>query len=71
MSSIICGSVDCKYNGDDYKCTADKVKLTYRNMATVNEGRVDMWVCDKYTISDESKQLLNQFKKWFKEDFEE
>ena len=60
MPSIICGSLDCKYNGYDCKCMADKVKFTYRNMATVNEGRVDMWVCDKYSMDDESKRILEE-----------
>ena len=26
-------------------------------MATVNEGRIDMWVCDKYELSDEAKRM--------------
>ena len=70
MTSIICGSLDCKYNGDDYKCTADKLKLTYRNMATVNEGRADMWVCDKYSMSDETKRILAELGKIMERDKE-
>ena len=30
-------------------------------MATVNEGRVNMWICDKYTLSAESKKIAEAF----------
>ena len=51
MVSITCPCVECVYNGRGYKSTAKSINLKYRNMLTVNEGRVDMWVCDKYEIS--------------------
>ena len=42
-------------------------------MATVNEGRVDMWICDKYELSEEAKniqQFINEETKrqWRKND---
>ncbi len=55
MVSITCPCIECKYNGAKYKCKAKNIKLTYRNMATVNEGRVDMWICNQYELSDEVK----------------
>lgn len=55
MVSVICPCVECEYNGRRYHCKARSIKLTYRNMATVNEGRVDMWVCDKYVLSEAAK----------------
>ncbi len=57
MSKIICPCVECIYNGDDHVCYADEVKLTFRNMATVNEGRVDMWVCNQYELSEGAKAI--------------
>lgn len=57
MVSITCPCVECVYNGARYKCKASKINLKYRNMATVNEGRVDMWVCDKYTLTEEAKRI--------------
>ena len=62
MVSITCGSTDCKYNGRAHKCTAKSVRLTYRNMLTVNEGRVDMWVCDRCEMSDSAKRAIEFFK---------
>ena len=38
-----------------------KVEFIYRNMATVNEGRVDMWICKQYELSDNTKALMNNF----------
>lgn len=61
MVSITCPSAECIHNGRGYKCTAGKIRLTYRNMATVNEGRVDMWICDKYEICDTAKQAQEYF----------
>lgn len=56
MSKIICPCVECIHN-DHSVCNADKVELKWRNMATVNEGRVDMWVCTKYELSDYAKKI--------------
>ena len=61
MVSITCPCVECRYNGRAHKCTAKAIKLTYRNMATINEGRVDMWVCNKYELSDEAKRIEEDF----------
>lgn len=65
MISIICGSVDFNII-EMIKCTEDKVKLTYRNMATVNVGSIDMWMCDKYTMSDDLKRILAEIEKMMK-----
>lgn len=67
MVSITCPCVECKYNGKGHKCTAKAIKLTYRNMVTVNEGRVDMWVCDRYELSEFAKQIDKSFKDFFDE----
>jgi S-methylmethionine-dependent homocysteine/selenocysteine methylase len=61
MVSITCPCVECRYNGRAHKCTAKAIKLTYRNLATINEGRVDMWVCNKYELSDEAKRIEKDF----------
>lgn len=60
MVSVTCSCVDCIYNGRNNKCKADKIKLTYRNMATVNEGRVDMWVCDKNTLPESEEKIVER-----------
>lgn len=57
MTAITCPCVECIHNGKKNKCTAKKINLTYRNMATVNEGRVNMWICDQYELTEEAKQL--------------
>lgn len=62
MPKVICPCVECECHGKGNVCKADKIKLTYRNMMTVHEGRVDMWVCDKYQISDEAKELYEAAK---------
>lgn len=65
MTKIICPSVECKFCNDNHICTAKEIKLTFRNMVTVNEGRVDMWICNKYEMDDTSKELVQNFKDWF------
>ena len=62
MVSVTCPCIECKYNGVRYKCKAKNIKLTFRNMATVNEGRVNMWVCNQYELSDEAKEMERLFK---------
>ena len=66
MVSITCPCAECEYNGARYKCKAKKIKLKFRNMATVNEGRVNMWICDKYTLSAESKKIAEAFETMIK-----
>ena len=62
MVSVTCPSVECIYNGRRYKCKAKNISLKYRNMATVNEGRIDMWICDKYELSEDAKRIERFFK---------
>ena len=61
MVSITCPLGECAYNGKGYKCKAKAINLKYRNMATVNEGRVDMWICDKYELSESAKRVKKFF----------
>lgn len=61
MVSITCPCAECTYNGKGRKCTAKHIKLKYRNMMTVNEGRVDMWICDKYELSERAKRIQEFF----------
>ena len=57
MVSVTCPCVECVHNGARYKCKAKNINLKYRNMATVNEGRVDMWICDKYEETPTMKKI--------------
>lgn len=61
MVSVICPCVECEYNGRGYHCKAKSIKLSYRNMATVNEGRVDMWICSEYRLSESAKRVQEFF----------
>lgn len=61
MVSVTCPCIECEYNGRSYKCTAKSLNLKYRNMATVNEGRVDMWICDHYELSESAKRVQKFF----------
>ena len=62
MSKVICPCVECIHNGNHYVCKANKIEFTYRNMATVNEGRVDMWICKQYELSEYAKKIEAKFK---------
>jgi len=64
MVSITCPCIECKYNGKKNKCTAKAINLTYRNMATINEGRVDIWICDKHELSESAKQIDKLFEEF-------
>ena len=61
MVSITCPLAECAYNGRGHKCTAKKINLAYRNMITLHEGRVDMWICDKFELSDSAKRIQQFF----------
>lgn len=61
MTKILCPCVECIHNGKRNVCNADKVELKWRNMATVNEGRVDMWICKQYELSEFAKRIDKEF----------
>ena len=71
MVSVTCPCVECVHNGRRNKCTAKNISLTFRNMATVNEGRVDMWVCNKYEKSDFCKRFEEDLKNYERKQFED
>ena len=65
MVSVTCPCVECIHNGRRNKCTAKNISLTFRNMATVNEGRVDMWVCNMYEKSEAYRKYEEYLKTQF------
>lgn len=65
MVSVTCPCVECIHNGRRNKCRAKNIDLTFRNMATVNEGRVDMWVCNMYEKSESYKKFEKYLKTHF------
>ena len=66
MVSVSCPCVECVNHGRGHKCRAKNINLKWRNMATVNEGRVDMWICDKYELSDWAKKIDENFGNFIK-----
>jgi hypothetical protein len=66
MTKVWCPCVECVHN-DYNRCKAKELKFKYRNMATVNEGRVDMWVCDQYMIDKQSQEIMVQMDALLKE----
>ena len=66
MSKIVCPREECKYCNDNHICIAKQVNLTYRNMVTVNEGRVDMMICNQYEPDDEYSELEKNFEEFMK-----
>ena len=65
MATIICPCAECIHNDENSHCTAEKIFLKYRSMNTVNEGMVDMWVCDKYEMSEEFKKIKESIWRMF------
>lgn len=61
MTNVFCPSVDC-VNNKNLKCKSKNIELVWRQMATVNEGRVEMWICKNYEMSSEAKEMLDKVK---------
>ena len=66
MTKVWCPCIECIYNKNQ-RCKAKELSFKHRNMATVNEGRVDMWVCDKYQIDEKSQEIVEQLQGLMKE----
>lgn len=67
MPKVICACPECKYNNDNNECTAEKILLSSGNIMTVWEGRKDVWVCQQFEMSEESKRIANMFENMMKE----
>ncbi len=61
--SVYCAAIDCKYNGTANRCTAKRIELSAHSVMTLWEGRQEFWKCKSYEMSEESKRIMNQFKK--------
>ena len=53
-----------KFHWLDETIIKKKVELSFWNVATVNDGRRDFWVCKNYEMSDEAKALEDNFLKF-------
>ena len=47
---------------------AKEIKLTSGNIATVWEGRQDVWWCKSFEMSEEAKAIIEKFKEIVKGD---
>lgn len=61
MSKVICAAVECKYNKNSI-CKAKEINLSAGNIATVHEGRQDIWRCKMYELSEFSKKVIEFLK---------
>ena len=57
MTKITCTFLECKHCSPIGKCEAKEVKLTSGNIATVWEGRKDVWWCKSFEMSEEAKEI--------------
>lgn len=66
MTKITCACFDCKYCNPNAECTAKEIKLTSGNIATVWEGRQDVWWCKSFEMNEEAKAIIERFKEIMK-----
>lgn len=59
MESITCPCIECIHHGAHNKCNAKNINLTYRNIVTVNDGRLDMRICAEYEMKEDYKRNLD------------
>lgn len=65
MTKITCACFDCKYCSENAECMAEEIKLTSGNIATVWEGRQDVWWCKSFEMSEEAKDFVKRIKELF------
>lgn len=67
MTKITCACFECKYCNDNAQCTAKEIKITHGNIATVWDGRQDVWWCKSFEMSEEAKKSYQKINSWLKE----
>lgn len=66
MTEITCACFDCKFCNENAQCTAKEIKLTSGNIATMWEGRQDVWWCKSFELSNEAKDFYKRVKEIMK-----
>ena len=56
MGKVVCAAIECKYNEDNV-CTKEEINLSSGNIATVHQGRQDVWWCRMFELSDFAKKI--------------
>lgn len=65
MTKITCTCFDCKYCNQNAECEAKEIKLTSGNIATLWEGRQDVWWCKSFEMSEEAKKTYKRIREIF------
>ena len=60
MNGLRCAAIDCKYNTDKYRCSAQNVVLSEFYVMTVHEGYQHFWRCKQYEQSERAKEIEEQ-----------
>lgn len=61
MSKVICAAIECKHNKNGV-CKKKELNFAAGNIATVHEGRQDVWWCRMYELSDFAKEIKEMLK---------
>ena len=62
MPKVYCAASDCKWNSVKNQCAAKEIHLADNYVMTLHDGRQHFNRCNEYEMSEESKELLKQFK---------
>lgn len=63
MPTVYCSAMDCEFNGNDGKCTAKTVALSYHNIMTAFDGRQVFAKCktwQKSQAASDYKKMLSR-----------
>lgn len=63
MTKVYCGAMDCKFNGDNGVCRAEKIVLSDHSVMTTWEGRQRYQKCRSYRKSQETIEMEKFFTK--------
>lgn len=68
MPKVYCAAIDCEFNGDDGKCHAKSIALSYGSIMTMWEGRQNVNRCKTWQKSqfarDMEEKLKPIYEKW-------
>ena len=62
MTKVVCAAIECKHQKNGI-CTKKEINLSQGNIATVYEGRQDVWRCRMFELSDFSREIQEMLRK--------
>ena len=66
MTKLYCPLIEC-INNDSGRCKLRELHLSANTVQTVNDGKMKVWMCDRFIVSKATNDFMEQLDQLAKE----